>query len=399
VKSDTVFGHLVRQFAISPENLATEALSFILRTSPAASSAFTNFVRQIVSDCPDGMRFETQQVGVEQSIPDMKCVDDVGSIRVIVENKFWAGLTENQPVTYIRDLPAGVSALVLFVVPEARLQIVWDEVLERCQKNEISVRDVRKLTTMITGGIGQGHYLAATSWTVLLDALSTAATLTGQIESRNDIAQLIGLCKTMEEEEFLPLRGDELTNLGMARRIITFSDLPFGIVKEAVNQGLCDRQGVREVALRYGSGSYVRIGEYTAWVGFHANQWQQLGVSPIWVNFYPDRCPVAEVRNHLRQFRNTSPPRCFDMETRDYKNYKWVAVPILLPVGVEKQRIIEDAVRQIRELRDELDVREPLPATLTPMPTDDLDTNPENPENVLEIGAEGGSLSVVRQRN
>ncbi len=88
--ADTVFGHLVHQFAISPENLATEALSFILRTSPAASRAFTNFVRQIVSDCPDGLRFETWQVGVEQSIPDIKCIDNVGRIRVIVENKFWA---------------------------------------------------------------------------------------------------------------------------------------------------------------------------------------------------------------------------------------------------------------------------------------------------------------------
>ena len=47
---NTVFGHLAFQFATHPENLATEALSFVLRTSPAASRAFTEFLRPIGLD-------------------------------------------------------------------------------------------------------------------------------------------------------------------------------------------------------------------------------------------------------------------------------------------------------------------------------------------------------------
>ena len=128
MKSDTVFGHLVHQFATHPENLATEALSFILRSSPAASCAFTEFIRQIGFDCPGSLHVETQRGGQDQSIPDMKCLDDKGLLRVVIENKFWAGLTENQPVTYIRELLAGVAALVLFVVPKTRLELVWNEI-------------------------------------------------------------------------------------------------------------------------------------------------------------------------------------------------------------------------------------------------------------------------------
>lgn len=172
MKSDTVFGHLVHQFAIHPENLPTEALSYILRTSPAASRAFTNFIRQIVSDCPDGLRFETQQVGLEQSIPDMKCFDDEGNKRVIVENKFWAGLTDNQPVTYISELPAGIGALVLLVVPESRLQIVWEEVISRCRIKEILVGNVQKLTTMISAEIGEGHYLRTLYFAIFFSTVS-----------------------------------------------------------------------------------------------------------------------------------------------------------------------------------------------------------------------------------
>jgi len=405
VKSNTVFGHLVHHFAVHPENLATEALSYILGTSPAASRAFTNFVRQVLTDCPFDLRFGTQQVGLDKSIPDMKCVDDAGNIRVIVENKFWAGLTDNQPVTYIRELPVGVGALVLLVVPEARLQIVWDEVVTRCGKKEIQVCDVQKLQAMFAARIGGNHYLAAVSWSVLLDALSTATGLAAEVDSLNDIAQLLGLCRTMEQEAFLPLRDEELTNLEMARRVVDFSNLPFGIVKEALNQGLIDKKGVRDTPNRYGAGSYVRISGYSAWVGFHAYQWNRFGVSPIWLNFYPDYCPVAEVRNSLRRLRNATPPRCFDMETG---NYKWVAVPISLTSGVERLRIISDAVRQLRIIRDELGVQEPLAASvtgLTDSPGSIPEITPANQEEdlavetILELGAEGGSLNLFGNRD
>ena len=86
-----------------------------------------------------------------------------------------------------------VAALVLLVVPEARLHIVWDEIVIRCKSKEISVGNVQKTTSMISAEIRERHYLAATSWSVLLDALSTAAASASEIDSRNDIAQLVGL--------------------------------------------------------------------------------------------------------------------------------------------------------------------------------------------------------------
>jgi len=351
MKTNTVFGHLAIQLP-HPENWATKALSFILQTSPTASRAFSAFVRQAEIDCPEGLRFETQQIGLEQSIPDMKCLDDEGRLRVVVENKFWAGLTENQPATYIQELPVGYSALVLFVVPEARLQLVWDEVVKRCKAAEIPVGNVQKHTTMTIAGIGGGHYIAATSWTVLLDALSTAAVLAAETECHNNIAQLQGLVSSIDDEELLPLRGDELTNLGMARRIINFSNLALEIVYKAESRGLCSRG--KAAPYKYGSGTYIQIGEYKAWVGFDAFTWRNLGVSPIWVTFSPPT-PIAEIREKLVGFRTAESPRCFDMNNR---SYLWLAVPIFLATGVEKQSIIDDAVNQIRELKDKLGFRE-----------------------------------------
>ena len=73
MKTNSVFGHVAIQLP-HPENWATEALSFILQSSPTASRAFSAFVRQAAIDCPEVLHFETQQVGSEQSIPDMKCL-------------------------------------------------------------------------------------------------------------------------------------------------------------------------------------------------------------------------------------------------------------------------------------------------------------------------------------
>lgn len=93
----------------------------------------------------------------------------------------------------------------------------------------------------------------------------------------------------------------------------------------------------------------------------------------------------------------------------EIRSYKWVAVPILLTAGVEKNRLIEDAVRQIRELRDEFCTGEPLPKTPNPRLTDASTPIPEchpatqggsmTGEVILELGAEGGSLTLYGNRD
>ena len=405
MKSDTVFGHLVHQFSIHPENLATEALSFILRTSPAASRAFTEFLRPIGLDCPGGLHFEAQRGGLEQSIPDMMCRDEKGRLRVVVENKFWAGLTDNQPVTYIRELfhecPVGVAVL-LFVVPKARVQLVWSEVVSRCEAAKIPVGDRQNLGAITAAPLGEEHYIAVTTWGDLLGALSAASPLAGEPDCRNDIAQLQGLCRKMDEEECLPLRGEELTNQEMPRRFINFSNLPFGIIDKAVAEKLCIRK--TETNYRHGSGVYIEIGGYTAWVGFDRTAWRSLGVSPIWVNFYDASCPIAEIREKLVQFCRVTPRRCFYSE-----DGRFVMVPILLPINVEAQRIIDDAVHQLAELKAQLDAPKPSDTPANSVQTHDSGVNsnfaPASQEEqlavqtILELGAEGGSLNLFGNRD
>lgn len=71
--------------------------------------------------------------------PDMWGYDESGP-RVLLENKFWAGLTEQQPVGYLRLLANyGQPSTLLVVVPETRLEIIWRELARRLSQSEMSL--------------------------------------------------------------------------------------------------------------------------------------------------------------------------------------------------------------------------------------------------------------------
>ena len=84
--------------------------------------------RRLVS--PSGRAESEVEQGEGQ--PDLTIYDAANQPRVFVENKFWAGLTDAQPVGYINALPEDVGSALLFVVPGQRLPSVWGELKARC---------------------------------------------------------------------------------------------------------------------------------------------------------------------------------------------------------------------------------------------------------------------------
>lgn len=346
---NTVFGHLALQFGTHPENLATEALGFILNNSTAASRAFSEFLCTRGIECEESVRFETQKTDVDDARPDIVCLDGKGQIQIVVENKFWAGLTDNQPVAYFKELSGSSPGAVLFVVPEARRSLVWNEAASRCNMEAgLALGTTTDILNTTVARTADGDILAVTSWKSLLEALLVATSSPGETRAHGDIIQLQGLCDAMDNEAFLPLRGDELTNLEIPRRIIDYNGLAFDIASEAERQGNCNRKGVKATSL----GTYIRIGTYQTWLGFDYVAWRQSGASPIWVNFFPppySPVALAEICDKLIRFRTATPTRCFDFKDR-------IRVPLFLKVGVEKAIVVKHAVRQLGELAAELGV-------------------------------------------
>lgn len=387
MKSKTVLGHLVNRFCVQHENMATEALDFILTNSSAALRAFTKFISQIGFSCPEDLRVVTQRGGLEDCIPDMKCYDAQGRLRVTVENKFWAELTKNQPVTYLKEFPDECPAALLFVAPEARLPKVWKEIVRRCDEKHIPVNDAPSIPAMTCARISGEHFMAVTSWRALLNALYSEVPLPEETDCRNDIIQLRGLCDMKDQEEILPLKKNEIDDQQMALRIVNFIDLAHAIADQATDMQPCTR-----THFKYGSGAYLDIAGHRAWVGFAAWTWRQNGISQIWVQFLSP-AELVEIREKLVPLRRTSPRRYFESQ-----DGRFVMVPIVLEAEVEKYQIIKNAADQIHELAIFLGGTEQSATVVAASPTTEAGTKGEGlaidgddmtGQTILEAGTNG----------
>src|ERR1019366_5742830 len=88
---------VVPRFTSELENLATASLAYLLEESDHVEKAFRGLVEQVTGVwVPERLTRRAQHGGEDPAIPDIVGVNGLNRQRVIVEGKFWAGLTENQ---------------------------------------------------------------------------------------------------------------------------------------------------------------------------------------------------------------------------------------------------------------------------------------------------------------
>ena len=114
-EQSALLAHLRNRFNVGPENLATEALAFILNRYPIAREAFARHCSQYHKSLLPITGFNTQDWSAEDdAIPDLIGMSGERT-PLIVEVKFQAGLTQNQPTTYLQRLiDSGDGGLLLF---------------------------------------------------------------------------------------------------------------------------------------------------------------------------------------------------------------------------------------------------------------------------------------------
>ena len=190
----SLLAHLAWKFTSPTETLATEALGYILSRSPAAREALRETLRTGGADVPPLARVATEVIGDHDERLDLVGFDEHGSERVLIEAKFRAGLTDNQPDTYIGRLPKdGAPAVLLFVAPEQRLVTLWAELRRRAVAGSELGTDMRTegLTSVMVDG--SPRRLMLTSWRALLGAMSSRAGIDGDTSAERDILQLSAL--------------------------------------------------------------------------------------------------------------------------------------------------------------------------------------------------------------
>ena len=231
----SVLAHLV---ASRGEPGVTQALAYILNQQPDIVQAFVNLLDAAGIRFNPRHRVESERGDDGQRIPgrpDMKIYDaenetEDGKARVLVENKFWAGLTDAQPVGYLEMLPDGVSSGLLFIMPRDRVKQMWNVLKTRCQIKGLPLGQGSPEGDRVTWVPVGTKTLLITDWQYVLDTLEGAANKLKEADRQeilSDISQLRRLVEILENMNAFPaLRSDEVTNadlLSTARRDVPFS--------------------------------------------------------------------------------------------------------------------------------------------------------------------------------
>lgn len=199
----SLLAHLHTRIKGSPEDVATLSLCYILENSKSARKAFSEYISQIIGigNLPE-LNFRTQIIGDNSERPDISGYDFENNELVLCESKFWAGLTDNQPLGYIKRLrDNGVSAekALIFICPHKRIISLWGELLRLCNISNTLIDEKAIQYRTIVDGV----HMTIISWRTITDMLmhvlsSEHAQLVG------DLQQLKGLCEEMDEHAFIP---------------------------------------------------------------------------------------------------------------------------------------------------------------------------------------------------
>ena len=188
---NSVLAHVVLGGSLPSEPAATQALAFILKSSPDIAWSFLGMLREANSKFKEFKEFKPvhiqSELGHGDSRPDLTIYDS--DSHIFIENKFWAGLTDAQPVSYLTVEPPP-SALV-FIVPEQRISTIWNVLKVRCHEAQLKWKDGAGKGSVIWAEV-DGKTMLITSWKYVLERLLYAADSGGHDTIRQDIRQLRG---------------------------------------------------------------------------------------------------------------------------------------------------------------------------------------------------------------
>ena len=122
-------------FISKHENVVSAALEYMLSHHKSASRGLHSLVRKGCADFVQVERFLCQPQNQPEAHPDLVGRDGDGPVRLVIEAKFFAGLTEQQPNGYIALLPEKGPSVLLFLVPQRKLDTLWPKICSKASES------------------------------------------------------------------------------------------------------------------------------------------------------------------------------------------------------------------------------------------------------------------------
>ena len=333
------------------EDIAVEALGHILSNSIPARKAVEDLLESHGAKIEPIARVRTQVTGDAGEQPDLAGTDEHGAECLLIEAKFWAGLTENQPVEYLSRLKSNAPSALLVVAPADRFESLWAELRRRIQDaNTLKFEEGKRSDGVWASQVGDGVSLLMTSWEVLLGRLSTQVNAAGDVAGGNDIEQLRGLTQLEDREAFLPLRPGQL-GPDLPRLMLQINQLVDDAVEHARTTEWLSVENMRSTPQRDGHRRYFRLGGVLMWLGVNFVYWSRHRDTPVWLGFQDAAWGMNWEKTDgiwqlLDPLWKESPPGYID----DVDCF-----PVMLPTGVEYEAVLSSVVDRLEYVAGLLD--------------------------------------------
>lgn len=346
VPMETVFSHIIsKRYSHSYEDVATDALAYILEHHDLAHKNMMEFLQKIIPKIPN--LFYRSQVTEGSIRPDICGIAD-GKTSIFIENKFWAGLTENQPIAYLNELANYEQpTMLLFIVSGAREQTMIVELTRRLNEGELEFSEIASDNKAIVWYVktGIGPYLILSSWPRLIKVLRKNEDESTKLS--HDLMLLESLCDAADIDKFIPFSAAYLNDQTTPAVLLQLGQVIRDSVEMGLREGLLDKSGLNETSSWDKFGRYFSFREkhfVGVWYGIDYKLWKTYGVSPLWLVFSTtDFGRAYEVRGLLENQNNEAN---FFVKLPDGS----LALAINLLTGADKDQVTKDIVNQFRNI-------------------------------------------------
>lgn len=338
----TLLAHLVPRMTSRIEDTATDSLAFILNKSEDCRDAFNRLLRDEGFNPGPMVRFQTQVTYEDGSRPDMNGYDKSGAKRLLVESKFWASLLQGQGSGYLDQLDEEGPGVLLFIAPESRLVTLWGEIERQMVEAGKQLHTIGVHENVRRSQIADSDKaLMLVSWTFLLRHMADAVPTDSQAAS--DIAQLHGLVRRQGDDEFLPIRADELAP-ALPRRIQWLNQLVDDVVELGTIEGWINTERLNKTPQRTGYGRYFRLIDVPGapFLGINYDLWAMSADTPLWL------WVGHELPANAEELRTRVP------SPEEYAGFGYFDLPIYLKPGVEYSTVLKCAAKQLKDIADAL---------------------------------------------
>lgn len=348
----SLLSHLYTRIKGSPEDVATISLCYVLESSLSARRAFGDYLSSItkIEKFPD-LTFRTQASGENNERPDLSGCDSGLNELLLCEMKFWAGLTENQPIGYLSRLRSngaeGNKALI-FICPKGRVISLWGELLRLCNidGNPIEVQDNSHCIRV------DGIYMSIVSWASIIEILMEAVKFENP-QLRGDLQQLQGLCERMDTIAFIPYKPEDF-GVENAKRILSFYHIVDDVSEIMTKEMGATTKGLRATP-QYGEYSrYMSLKGYGISVKYSCKHWLTFAETPFWLTIKEikdGKWQFAQgAREKLAALENAVPKRLFV-----FNDWKELLIPLYAPAFACEDDVTKSIYSAIQDVFKQLE--------------------------------------------